>query len=183
MKRPPRSFVVEVRRQKRPSGEVASSWTEEALKSNRMKADGPRVPAEPSPVRVPVAPSEPAPAGVPAASSEPPRPTGRILPSLIETQAPARAPAAAAEKAKPTKTRAPRRRGRPPAPAVAPASTAFMFPEPKPTAPPKPAAEPSTETARTRDLARHRRILARYVFGGSLKSGARWKRRPRSDSR
>ena len=68
MKRPPPSFVVEVRRQRRPAGEPVRSWFE-----------------EPEPVEA--APSiqavfaEPPPASV---ESAPARPVGRILPSLIE---------------------------------------------------------------------------------------------------
>jgi len=165
MKRPPRSFVVEVRRQKRPSNEAAPSWTEEALKSTRPGAERPTRPAEPAPAPAPAA----------AAPSEPPPRTGRILPSLVE----APPPAPAAKAPKPAKARAPRR-GRPPAPAPAPAAYAFVAP--KPVVPP-PTAEPSAEPQRPSDSARHRRILARYVFGGAQKPGDRWKRRLRGDKR
>ena len=47
---------------------------------------------------------------------------------------------------------------------------------------PPPVAEPAAETANPGRAARHRRILARYVFGDALKPGERWKRRIRGDA-
>jgi hypothetical protein len=47
---------------------------------------------------------------------------------------------------------------------------------------PQPAAEPTPEGVDGRRAARHRRILARYVFGDALKPGERWKRRSRGDA-
>jgi hypothetical protein len=159
MKRPPRSFVVEVRRQRRPPGEPAPSWTEEAQKS---VANGAAREVEP-PLR---------PAVATAAAAAPARPTGRILPSLIEA-----APAATPKAAKPPKPAKPRaQRRRPGAAAPQPVRAA----EPPPVvAAPQPVAEPAAETVDQGRAARHRRILARYVFGDALKPGERWKRRIR----
>ncbi len=163
MKRPPRSFVVEVRRQRRPPGEPAPSGAEEAQKS---QANGAARDVEPPPR--PAAETEPAPA----------RRTGRILPSLIEA-APAATPKAAkaAKPPAPAKPRVQRRRprARPPQP--------VRVPEPPPVvAAPPPVAEPAAETANSGRAARHRRILAHYVFGDAIKPGERWKRRVRGDA-
>lgn len=158
MKRPPRSFVVEVRRQRRPPGEPAPSWSEEPKKSG---AKGAARDAEPPP--------QPAVAATTASV----RPTGRILPSLIEA-VPATAPAAAKPPA-PAKPRAQRRRPRVPAP--------VHIAEPPPVVvAPQPAAEPAAQAVDPSRAARHRRILARYVFGDALKPGERWKRRSRGDA-
>jgi hypothetical protein len=162
MKRPPRSFVVEVRRQRRPPGEPAPSWIEEAQKSG---ANGVAREAEPPP----------RPAAETATPTAPARPTGRILPSLIEA-VPAAAPKAAKPPA-PAKPRAQRRRARAPAPQP------VRVAEPPPViAAPQPVAEPAAETVDQGRAARHRRILARYVFGDALKPGERWKRRVRGDA-
>ena len=162
MKRPPRSFVVEVRRQRRPPGEPAPSWSEEPKKS---AVNGATREAEPPP--------QPAAATTTASV----RPTGRILPSLIEIEAvPATAPAAA-KRPTPAKPRVQRRRPRVPAPA--PVHVA----EPPPVGvAPQPAAEPAAQAVDPSRAARHRRILARYVFGDALKPGERWKRRSRGDA-
>jgi hypothetical protein len=164
MKRPSRSFVVEVRRQRRSPGEPAPSWTEELQKphSNGAARDlgpAPRAFAEP-----------------PAAVA-PARPTGRILPSLVEAPpaivepAPAKPPKAA-KPAKPAKPRGQPRRSRAPAPQP------VRFVEPPPAAAtPAPIAEPPAEAVGKDNSARHRRILARYVFGDASKPGQRWKRR------
>jgi len=153
MKRPPRSFVVEVRRQRRPPSEPASSWAEEALKANGVTLEEAKPAAAPAPV---------------PAASPPAKPTGRILPSLIEAQS---VPSSAAPAANPAKPRLKRRVKRKPA-APPPARVV---------APPLVAAPPIVEQpaapASPRDEVRHRRILARYVFSGSLKPGERWKRR------
>jgi len=163
MKRPLRSFVVEVRRQRRPPGEPAPSWAEEAQKS---EANGAARDVEPPPR--PAAETTTAPA----------RPTGRILPSLIEA-VPAATPKAAkaAKPPKPAKPKAQRRRTRAPAPQP------VLVAEPPPAMPaPQPVAELAAETMNSdRAAARHRRILARYVFGDALKPGERWKRRLRGD--
>ncbi len=167
MKRSPRSFVVEVRRQRRPPDETAPSWAEEALKSERrVSVDRPTRAAE----RM-AAPTTPVPAASVAA-----RPTGRILPSLIE--APPVEVVAAAAKPAPVKTRAPRRPRRPAAPIPPP--IAFVEPVAIVLTRP-PVAELAKEPARPGGSARHRRILARYVFGGDLKPGERWKRRARGE--
>lgn len=164
MKRPSRSFVVEVRRQRRAPGEPTPSWTEELQKPQ------PNVAArEAEPPRWPIV--EPA--------AAPARPTGRILPSLIEAATPADAPPVKppkpAKSPKPAKPRA--QRGGPRAAAPSP----NLAPEPRPVvAAPPPVAEPA---ARVEDRsARHRRILARYVFGDASKPGERWKRRLRGDA-
>ena len=223
MKRPPRSFVVEVRRQRRPPGEPAPSWSEEPKKSGakgaardaepppqpavaattasvrptgrilpslieiaavpatapaaakrptsakpRAQRRRPRV-AAPAPVYI----AEPPPQPAVAATTASVRPTGRILPSLIEIEAvPATAPAAA-KRPPPAKPRAQRRRPRVPAP--------VHIAEPPPVVvAPQPAAEPAAQAVDPSRAARHRRILARYVFGDALKPGERWKRRSRS---
>jgi hypothetical protein len=160
MKRPPRSFVVEVRRQRRPPGEPAPSWSEEPKKS---EVKGAARDAEPPP--------QPAVAATIASV----RPTGRILPSLIEA-APPTAPAAAKRPA-PIKPRVQRRHPRVPTPA--PVHVA----EPPPVVvAPQAAAEPAAQAVDPGRAARHRRILARYVFGDALKPGERWKRRSRGDA-
>jgi hypothetical protein len=164
MKRPSRSFVVEVRRQRRPPGEPAPSWTEELQKPQ------PNVAArEAEPPSRPVA----------EAASAPARPTGRILPSLIEAPPPVAPPTAAkppkpAKPAKPAKTRTLRRR------AHAPAPPPVRVAEPPPAvAAPPPVADRTAETPDQDRSARHRRVLARYVFGDASKPGERWKRRLR----
>ena len=155
MKRPPRSFVVEVRRQRRPPSEPASSWAEEALKANGVSLDEPKPAAAPAPI---------------ATASLPTKPTGRILPSLIEAQP---VPSPAAPAANPAKPRLKRRVKRKPA---APPPARIVAPPPA-VAPP--IVEPPAAPASPRDEVRHRRILARYVFSGSLKPGERWRRRLR----
>ena len=161
MKRPSRSFVVEVRRQRRPPGEPAPSWAEELQKPGANAAARDTQPP-------------PRPAAQTAVATTPARPTGRILPSLIEA-APAEAPPAA-KPPNPAKTRAPRRRA--PAPAPQPVRVA----EPPPVvAAPQPVAEPAAQSADPKRAARHRRILARYVFGEASKPGERWKRRLRGE--
>ena len=163
MKRPSRSFVVEVRRQRRPPGEPTPSWTEELQKpySNGAARDlgpAPRPFAEP-------------PAAAPA------RPTGRILPSLIEAATPVPEPAStkppkAAKAAKPAKPRGQPGRSRAPAP-----QPVRIVEPPLAAAAPPPVAELPAETAGQDRSARHRRVLARYVFGDASKPGQRWKRR------
>jgi hypothetical protein len=164
MKRPSRSFVVEVRRQRRPPGEPTLSWTEELQKPQSNGA-----------ARDPAPPPRPV---VETAAATPARPTGRILPSLIEAATPVAAPAAdkppkPAKSAKPAKPRAQRR---PHAPAPQPVRVAEP---PLAVAAPPPVAEQAAETADQDRSARHRRILARYVFGDASKPGQRWKRRLR----
>jgi hypothetical protein len=161
MKRPSRSFVVEVRRQRRPPGEPNPSWTEELQKP---QSNGAARAAEPPPWPV-----------VETAAAAPARPTGRILPSLIEAAPPAAAPKATkppkpAKPAKPAKPRAQRRRPH------------ALAPQPVRVAePPPPVAELPAETMGQDRSARHRRILARYVFGDASKPGQRWKRRMSGD--
>jgi len=167
MKRPSRSFVVEVRRQRRPPGEPNPSWTEELQKP---QSNGAARAAEPPPWPV-----------VETAAGAPARPTGRILPSLIETAPPAAAPMATkppkpAKPAKPAKPRAQRRRPH----ALAPQPVRVAEP-PLAVAAPPPVAELPAETVGQDRSARHRRILARYVFGDASKPGQRWKRRMSGD--
>ena len=163
MKRPSRSFVVEVRRQRRPPGEPALSWTEELQKPRTKSA-----------ARSPEPPPRPAVETMTVAA--PARPTGRILPSLIEA-APAAAPTKAAKPPKIVTPKPQRRR----APAPAPTPVLVVEPPPAVVAPP-PAAEPTAQAVDPARTARHRRILARYVFGDALKPGERWKRRIRGDA-
>ncbi|MGA2486295.1 MAG: hypothetical protein ABSF49_09910 [Roseiarcus sp.] len=170
MKRPSRSFVVEVRRQRRPPGEPAPSWTEELQKPQ----------PKPQP-NVAAREAEPPPRSVAEAATLPARPTGRILPSLIEAATPAAPPTAArppkpAKTAKPAKTRA-QRRG---AQASAPQPIRVAEP-PLAVAAPPPVADRAAETPDQDRSARHRRILARYVFGDASKPGERWKRRLRDN--
>jgi len=163
MKRPSRSFVVEVRRQRRPPGEPTPSWTEELQKPHSNGAARDFGPA-------------PNPFAEPPAATAPARPTGRILPSLIEAAAPVPEPVPAkpprvAKAAKPVKPRAQPRRSRAPAPQP------VRVEPPLAAAAPPPVAELSAETVGQDHSARHRRILARYVFGDASKPGQRWKRR------
>jgi hypothetical protein len=174
MKRPPHSFVVEVRRQRRPPGEAAKSWFEEPA------------PATATPAAL-AAFAEPAPAEAPAPS----RPAGRILQSLVEP-APAEpspvlaAPAAAKRRGRPaaagSKTpRAKTSAGRPtkaPRPAD-PIGLALRAPHPAPpeSATKSAASSPTKEADRSARAERHARILERYVFIGEPKAGERWKRR------
>jgi len=164
MKRPPRSFVVEVRRQRRPPNEVPASWAEEALKSVETGLADARPAAAPAPP--------------PAAPVAPAKPTGRILPSLIEIAPPPPALAEAPAKAKRPAGRP--RRAKPAAPTPIPDRVRRVEPA---AAPPPAAPEPATAGPPSGDPARHRRILARYVFGGALKPGERWKRRLRGEDR
>ena len=172
MKRPSRSFVVEVRRQRRPPGEPAPSWTEEL---QRPQSNG--APSGAEPPAWPVA---------EAAAAAPARPTGRILPSLIETAAPVAAPTAtkpskSAKLAKPAKPAKPRvKRRRPDAPAPQPVRV-VVEPPPAIAAPPPMAVRAAESVDPADRAARHRRILARYVFGDASKPGERWKRRLRGD--
>jgi hypothetical protein len=168
MKRPSRSFVVEVRKQRRPPGEPTLSWTEEL---QRPQSNGAVRAAEP-----------PAPPVAETAVVAPARPAGRILPSLIEPAAPAPAPAAAkppklAKPAKPAKLRAKRR----PAQVSTPQPVRIVEP-PKPAVAQPQIAEPAAKAVDKDGSARHRRILARYVFGDASKPGQRWKRRLRGDA-
>ena len=162
MKRPSRSFVVEVRRQRRPPGEPQPSWTEE-LQRPRSKPAARHAEPPPLPPVVETAPP-----------NAPVRPAGRILPSLIESAPEAPTPVAPP---KPAKARIQRRR----APAAAPQPVRFAEPPPAIVAAP-PIAEPPSEAAGADRAERHRRILARYVFGGGLKPGQRWKRRLHGDA-
>jgi hypothetical protein len=167
MKRPPPSFVVEVRRQRRPAGEPVRSWFEEPQPAEAA-ASVHAVFAEPPP-----APRETAPA----------RPAGRILPSLI-APAPAiedaplvkpRKARASVEKAPEAKTRAPKTR--------APRRVAPAPHVPTPYAPPatpraiiQTPTRAASEPGKSSRAERHSRILTRYVFG-EPKPGESWKRR------
>ncbi len=178
MKRPPPSFVVEVRKQRRPPGESAKSWYEEP----------PPTPATPASLAVF---AEPAPA-----EAAPSRPAGRILQSLVE-------PALAPDLGEPTAIK-PRRAKTADAerlPAYKrPSGGKKLFdykkmlakireprhvePPPREPAPPPIQAVAAT-TAESRQPARaerHARILKRYVHRGEPKAGEGWKRRlQRSD--
>jgi hypothetical protein len=168
MKRPSRSFVVEVRKQRRPPGEPALSWTEELQKP---QSNGAARAAEPA-----------APPLVEAAVVAPARPAGRILPSLIEPTAPAPTPTAAKppKLAKPAKAAKPQAKRRP-THASAPPPVRIVEP-PKTVAAQPQIAELAATTVDKDGSARHRRILARYVFGDASKPGQRWKRRLRGDA-
>jgi hypothetical protein len=169
MKRPSRSFVVEVRKQRRPPGEPTLSWAEELQKPQSNAATrAAEPPAAPVAETAVVAPA---------------RPVGRILPSLIEP-APPPAPAPIAAKppklAKPAKAAKPRTKRRP-ADASLLQPIRFVEPPKVVLAPPQ-IAKPAAKTADKDESARHRRILARYVFGDASKPGQRWKRRLRGDA-
>jgi hypothetical protein len=171
MKRPPHSFVVEVRKQRRPPGEPAKSWFEEPP------------PAAPTPASL-AAFAEPAAAPIDTA---PARPAGRILPSLVEpppasdvSAPPAVKPrkAKAAEKKLPAYKKLPGYKKR----------LAKMQEPPRAPAPPPVHVAPQLASAVASDsrqpsrAERHSRILKRYVYGGEPKAGERWKRRlQRSD--
>jgi hypothetical protein len=177
MKRPPHSFVVEVRKQRRPPGEPAKSWFEEPP------------PTAPTPASL-AAFAEPAAA---PSDTAPARPAGRILPSLVEPPPasdvgaravvkPRKAKAAAAEKKLPAYKKLPGYKKRlaklhepPRAPAPPPVQTQIAAPSHHPTS--------ATETRQPSRAERHARILKRYVYGGGEpKAGERWKRRlQRSD--
>jgi hypothetical protein len=125
--------------------------------------------------------AEPPPRPVVETAAAPARPTGRILPSLIEAATPAAPPPAAkppkpAKPAKPAKPRAQRRRPHAPAP-----QPVHVAEPPLAVAAPPPVAERAAEAVGQDRSARHRRILARYVFGEASKPGERWKRRLRGD--
>jgi hypothetical protein len=163
MKRPPPSFVVEVRKQRRPPGEPAKSWFEEPP------------PTAPTPASL-AAFADPAPA-----EAAPSRPAGRILQSLVEPSPapdlgeppvvkPRKAKAAAAEKKLPGyKKRLAKMQEAPRAPAPPPIQATLQ-----------PAA--AIDSRQPSRAERHARILKRYVYGGEPKAGERWKRRlQRSD--
>jgi hypothetical protein len=172
MKRPPPSFVVEVRKQRRPPGESAKSWYEEP----------PPTPATPASLAVF---AEPAPA-----EAAPSRPAGRILQSLVE---PALAPDLGEPSAiKPRRAKTAEAERLPaykrPSGGKKPLDYKKMLAkireprhvEPPPAPPPQliqaaaPVASESRQPARAE---RHARILKRYVHRGEPKAGERWKRR------
>ncbi|THD43371.1 MAG: hypothetical protein E7774_13050 [Bradyrhizobium sp.] len=176
MKRPPHSFVVEVRRQRRPPGEAAKSWFEEPA------------PAAATPAAL-AAFAEPA--AAPVEAPAPSRPAGRILPSLVEP-APAEpspvlaTPPAAKRRGRPAATGSKTPRAKTPAGraskaprAAEPIGVAMRASHPAPTeiAAKSAAALPAPESGRSARAERHARILERYVFIGEPKPGERWKRR------
>jgi len=190
MKRPPPTFVVEVRRQRQSTRAGAKTWSAAAplayptSKPERPSGEAALFEAE---AKAPPAPEAP-----------PPRRQGRILPSLadLEPVAPPSEEAAAS----------PRRRRERSAPTPKPgrkAKIASLGARPKreaataealasllaaralaeaQSAVPDAASESATAEGATAEgtaarQARHRRILERYVLGAELKPGERWKRR------
>jgi hypothetical protein len=195
MKRPPHTFVVEVRRQRRSTNSNGKGWLTEPTPalSERYAGAAALFEAERK--------APPAPAAAAA------RPQGRILPSLVDVEP---SPPAFEEEAAPPrrkrerpaaaskpKTRAKKETGRELAPRRRPAPTAIE--QPGPSAPPRSFEEPAAawrgigETdavvaARPEAAAaersgerqaRHRRIMERYALGVELKPGERWKKRLR----
>jgi predicted component of type VI protein secretion system len=185
MKRPPPTFVVEFRRQRRSTNADAKTWS--APPPLAYPASGPGRPSGAAALFEAEAKAPPAP------EASPPRPRGRILPSLadLESVAPPVEEAAAS----------PRRRRKSSAPTPKPARKAKVAsPSAKPKREVAPAEAPPGVVA-TRALveampaatdaasenataeragarqARHRRILERYVLGAEIKPGERWKRR------
>lgn len=190
MKRPPHTFVVEVRRQRRSTNSDVKAWSAEP-----PFADAPAlVEAEP---KAPI-----------AAEAPPSRPQGRILPSLVDLEpiAPPVEDAAASPRRRrgglaPTpkpKTRAkPDWGGKspPPGPSAAAPKRKTDIAAPRANAerragvlatlavaeddPGLPDAGSRSATAEPDGArqARHRRILERYVLGAEIKPGERWKRR------
>jgi len=184
MKRPPPTFVVEVRRQRQSTRADAKTWSARpplaypTSKPERPSGEAALFEAE---AKAPPAPEAP-----------PPRRQGRILPSLadLEPVAPPSEEAAASprrrrersaptpkpgRKAKIASLGARPKREAATAEALASLLAARALAEAKPAA--DAVAENATaEPAGTRQ-ARHRRILERYVLGAELKPGERWKRR------
>jgi hypothetical protein len=172
MKRPPPTFIVEVRKQRRSTSENGKS----PLAGPGFARPAPPPQAAPAVVGAPPAPPS-------DAAATPPRPTGRILPSLVDL-APAPSAAAAtprrkreslAATRKPRKTPQTRatpeadRGGAPPRGPAAEAIAEALAGAPPPTA--------AVEGVAATRPSRHRRVMERYVFGADREPGARWKRR------
>jgi len=206
MKRPPPSFVVEVRRQRRSTNSGGKSWATEPALVDVARTEG-RHPGAAALFE--------AERKAPAAAPPPPRPQGRILPSLadVEPVAPPAEEAAAsprrkreslgpAHKPKPalkprTKKESERKIATPSlrsfAESVGSWTRDWMAEEAEapspgaqseraaPTAQPRAVANVMSETAPAERAgatqSRHRRIMERYALGGDLKPGQRWKRR------
>jgi len=198
MKRPPRNFVVEVRRPRRATNGNGKSWLEDprfAAATAVALASAPDYEPEFKPIAPPPTP--------------PLKPQGRILQSLVEPETIAE-PAREAEEPprrrrassriagvpKPEPTRLdsepPRRRpGRPkkalPVPPEAASEVDSVIKALGETLAARVVAvrkpEPASDTLSHDDArkARHRRILERYVHRGALKPGESWKRRMRKD--
>jgi hypothetical protein len=183
MKRPPPTFVVEVRRQRQSTRAGAKTWS--AAAPLAYPASKPERPSGESALFQAEAKAPPAP------EAPPPRRQGRILPSLADLE-PVAPPS---EEAAPS----PRRRREPstpkpgrkveigspgarpkreaaPAEALASLLAARALAE-APSAVPDAASESATAEGAGARQARHRRILERYVLGAELKPGERWKRR------
>jgi hypothetical protein len=186
MKRPHSTFVVEVRKQRRPTNGNGKSWLTEPRFADSI--------AEAAPASEPLARLE-TPPSPPAASgpeTTPARPTGRILPSLIdlaptdlsaEDAAPSRrgrGRLGGASKARKATRQARREAELANVPAAvedevaldatAAAARASAALEAS-------ATTPAGEDAEATRADRHRRVMERYVFGPAQKSGQRWKRR------
>jgi hypothetical protein len=205
MKRPPHSFVVEVRRQRRSPNSGEKSWAADPALTGAAAA------FERSPGAAALFAPEPKAARPPEPASL--RPTGRILPSLadLEPVAPPVAAAAPAPQFEPEALKPARKpRAKPqPKSRKAPdreAATPFLWPfdesapaseargataakaVTKAEAPrgaaiaPRPASlgqalEAAADDDETDRNTRHRRIMDRYVRGSDLRPGLRWKRR------
>jgi hypothetical protein len=185
MKRPPPTFVVEIRRQRRSTNAGAKTWL--AAPPLAFPASGPGRPSGAAALFEAEAKAPPAPEAPPS------RPRGRILPSLadLEPVAPPVEEAAASprrgrkssaptpkprRKAKVASRAAKPKREAAPAETLAGVLAALALAEAKPAAAAAAPENATAEPAGTRQT-RHRRILERYVLGAELKPGERWKRR------
>jgi hypothetical protein len=190
MKRPPPTFVVEIRRQRQSTRAGAKTWS--AAPPLAYPASEPERPSGPAAPFAAEAKASPAP------EAPPPRRQGRILPSLadLEPVAPPSEEATASprrrrERSAPTpkpgrkaeigSPRARPKREAATADTLAGVLAALAFAE-APSAVPDAASESATAEGATAEgagarQARHRRILERYVLGAELKPGERWKRR------
>ena len=184
MKRPHPPFVVEVRKQRRSTNGNAKSWLTESRFAGAITetaaAFDPLARFEAPPAPPVEAPAETAPA----------RPTGRILPSLIDL---APTDLAAEEAAPPRRGRrgaasatrkAKRETRREAEPANAPAAEESEAALDAVAAAARASAALEARAATSAGQGdeptrpdRHRRVLERYVFGGARKPGQRWKRR------
>jgi hypothetical protein len=184
MKRPHPPFVVEVRKQRRSTNGNGKSWLTESRFAGAI--------TETAGASDPLARFEapPAPPAETPAETAPARPTGRILPSLIdlaptglaaeEAEPPRRGRRGAASAKRKAKRETPRETEPTNAPAaehsevaldaVAAAARASAALEIG-------AATSAGQGDEPRRPDRHRRVMERYVFGGVRKPGQRWKLR------
>ncbi|MGD1015629.1 MAG: hypothetical protein ABR863_04215 [Roseiarcus sp.] len=185
MKRPPPTFVVEVRRQRQSTRAGAKTWS--AAAPLAYPTSKPERPAGEAALFEAEAKAPPAP------ETSPPRRQGRILPSLadLEPVAPPSEEAAASprrrrersaptpkpgRKAKIASPGARPKREAATAEALASRLAARALAEAQPAVPDAATETSAAERAGARQE-RHRRILERYVLGAEIKPGERWKRR------